>query len=626
MATENMKIVIKAFDKTKAGFGSATKGIASVTGAIFSMRTALVGVAGVAGFGLLVKSSLNATDSLAKTAAKIGTTTEALSALRYAADLTGVETRTMDMALQRFTRRTAEAAKGTGEAKDAIRELGINAQDLNQMPLDKRMLVLSDAFSNVSNESDRLRLAFKLFDSEGAALVNTLSQGREGLSGMLGEAEALGLVMSSDAARGVEDAVDSLTRLKGLFSGVTRQLVAGLAPAIETLASIFTDKLKNAIDGAGGSVEQFGRNLAIDFLDGAKTAVRASAAIGNAVIGMYNVMQNARAEYLRIVGDSTFDSLQKDLDIINDLLTSGGGNLGRFRIISDDGFFEWYDNDELQQKKAEIISQMNDLREKGKGSSLIEPINIDELLKSLTEAQNAVKEFSSATKGSLDEVANHVVTIGKQPWWAKFMQPLFDGMDLFVASADRVKPALFDLNRDMDSFVTGSMNSITQGFTDAITGAKDFADAMKGMAKSVVDSLIRMLVQYYITMPLFNAITGAFGGGGSGGGGMAMVGSGQGYRGAAAIGGSLQRGDPYLVGERGAEIFVPNQSGSIIPNNKLSGGGGGVTVVQNIAVHAGVAPTVRAEMMNLLPSFAQAAKNGVADSKLRGGQYAKALS
>ena len=111
MAAEKINIVIKAFDKTKVGFNSATKGIASVTGAIFSMRTALVGVAGVAGFGLLVKSSLNATDSLAKTAAKIGTTTEALSALRYAADLTGVETRTMDMALQRFTRRTAEAAK-----------------------------------------------------------------------------------------------------------------------------------------------------------------------------------------------------------------------------------------------------------------------------------------------------------------------------------------------------------------------------------------------------------------------------------------------------------------------------------------------------------------------------------
>ena len=198
---ENTKIIISAVDKTKRGFGSVTSGLKKVTGAVFSMRTALVGVAGIAGFGLLVKSSLNATDSLAKTAAKIGTTTESLGGLRYAAELTGVATNTMDMALQRFTRRTAEAAMGTGEAKAAIKELGLNAQELNRMPLDERMVVLADAFSGVTSESDRLRLAFKLFDSEGAALVNTLSSGGDALKEMLGEARVLGLTMSGSASK-----------------------------------------------------------------------------------------------------------------------------------------------------------------------------------------------------------------------------------------------------------------------------------------------------------------------------------------------------------------------------------------------------------------------------------------
>ena len=94
---ENVSIVIKAFDKTKPAFGAVGKSLKGVTSAIFSMRTALVGVAGVAGFGYLVKSSLNATDSLKKTADKIGTTTEALSALRYAAERTGVQTNTLDI-------------------------------------------------------------------------------------------------------------------------------------------------------------------------------------------------------------------------------------------------------------------------------------------------------------------------------------------------------------------------------------------------------------------------------------------------------------------------------------------------------------------------------------------------
>jgi hypothetical protein len=41
----------------------------------------------------------------------------------------GVEQQTLDAALQRFTRRTAEAAQGTGEAKDAFAQMGIALRD-----------------------------------------------------------------------------------------------------------------------------------------------------------------------------------------------------------------------------------------------------------------------------------------------------------------------------------------------------------------------------------------------------------------------------------------------------------------------------------------------------------------
>ncbi len=53
-----------------------------------------------------------------------------------------------------------------------------------------------------------------------------------------------------------------------------------------------------------------------------------------------------------------------------------------------------------------------------------------------------------------------------------------------------------------------------------------------------------------------------------------------------AVGGPVAGGTPYLVGEKGPELFVPKASGTIVPNNKLLsgggravGGGGGPTVV-----------------------------------------------
>ena len=99
MANQDVRINIKAVDKTKAGFSGVTKGLKKVSGAVFSMKNALVGAVGAAGFGALIKSSINAGDELAKTADKLGVTTQALAGLRHAAELTGVSTGTMDMAL-----------------------------------------------------------------------------------------------------------------------------------------------------------------------------------------------------------------------------------------------------------------------------------------------------------------------------------------------------------------------------------------------------------------------------------------------------------------------------------------------------------------------------------------------
>ena len=79
-----------------------------------------------------------------------------------------------------------------------------------------------------------------------------------------------------------------------------------------------------------------------------------------------------------------------------------------------------------------------------------------------------------------------------------------------------------------------------------------------------------------------------------------------------------------MVGERGPEMFVPNSQGSIVPNNRM-GGGGGVVVNQTINVTTGVQQTVRAEIASLMPQIANAAKGAVADAKMRGGNYSKML-
>ena len=598
MATQDVKIRITALDKTSGALRNIGGALGKLTKPILNMRTALGGLIGAGGMTLLVRQSLNATDALAKTAGRIGTTSEALSALQYAGDLTGVSVNTMNMALQRFTRRTAEAAVGTGEAKGAIRELGIDARELVRLPLDQRMLVLADAFEGVQNESDRLRLAFKLFDSEGAALVNTLSQGRDGLAEMLGEAEALGLVMTSDAAKGVEDANDAMTRMFGVSKGLVNQFVAALAPAIEIAANSLTEFSKSMLTSEGGA-RAFAINAAASFLEFAAASINNFERLANggilainAIIGAANGLAPVFAG-INFLFDAVVQGIKSQINTIisfTQLIDQALVKLGQKPIFSLEQF---------QLQPLEFVIEQFDKIDRVDFSGTVNALNgVAEVVRQTGEAAVTAGE-------AMEELAPSPTA--------------FEG---FMQNLEQSRSQVESFQDAAVKLATSIEGKFTQAFTDAITGAKDFGDAMKGLAKSVVDSLIKMLVQYYITKPLFDAITGGFssaaggaGGAGGGGGATGMSFNGGGFTGYGARAGGVDGKGGFPA------ILHPNET--VLDHTK--GQGQGVTIVQNINVTTGVQQTVRAEIANLLPQISNAAKAAVADSRMRGGGFSKAM-
>jgi len=146
------------------------------------------------------------------------------------------------------------------------------------------------------------------------------------------------------------------------------------------------------------------------------------------------------------------------------------------------------------------------------------------------------------------------------------------------------------------------INSLEDGLMDLISGTKSVKDAFKDMARSVVASLLRMHIQQSITNPIAESM---------------------GIKRGAAIGGPVERNKPYLVGEKGPELMIPNGAGRVMPNNKL--GGSDTVINQNINITTGVSQTVRAEIANLMPQITQATKAAVADARMRGGSFSKAM-
>lgn len=196
--------------------------------------------AGVYGIGRLIGSNMRLIDNLGKTSDKLGIQTEKLQAMRQAAELSGVAARTLDMGLQRMVRRIAEAAQGTGEARNALAELGLDAQRLAKLSPDEQFKAIADRMSLVADQGDRVRLAMRLFDSEGVALVNTLSMGRQGLQDVEDELRQTGALLDRQTVKKVEDANDAINNMKKAWGSVAQEITSTLAPALETVANLLT--------------------------------------------------------------------------------------------------------------------------------------------------------------------------------------------------------------------------------------------------------------------------------------------------------------------------------------------------------------------------------------------------
>lgn len=148
---------------------------------------------------------------------------------------------------------------------------------------------------------------------------------------------------------------------------------------------------------------------------------------------------------------------------------------------------------------------------------------------------------------------------------------------------------------------------IANGFEDAILSGEKLRDVLRGVAQD----LIRMVFQQQVTSRLAGGI-----------GGMLQ---GKSFADAfRADGGPVSAGSSYIVGERGPELFVPRSSGSIVPNEKMttgSGGMGGVTVNYNIA--AGVS---RGDLVPILEQERKRLKAEIPDMVRRGGGYRAAFA
>ena len=582
----------KMFQK---GISGATKGLGMLGGALGKVggivaKFGLALVAATAGLAAIVLRSAGYIDRLGKVSTVTGVATDTLQKFGFAAEQAGITSDNAALALRRFSRRLGEAQKNTGELLPALRRLGIDTKDSegNFKSAEQVLFEFADGIANVDDASAKLALAFKAFDSEGAELVGTLNKGSAGLKEMFDEAQALGFVLDRETIKGVENFNDSLNKLQRMIGGLVNRLVGELAPALDEAVGFMIDFIKETAVAEGG-FENLGKYLKDQFLTILQSVGRAFFELYRGIVLIVNGIITGLSK-IGVINE--IQEIQNTIDDLREDSEKGFFSQQMFKILigahkelkDEFGNFEYF-NEEDYQKAIRILQTKQKTIEESGGFKI-------DLIDMPTEEDFAkFFDFLEGYKEKAKEVAREieeVVVVGTKTqmgFFERMLDKIFGkkNMDEFFGETEEYaeKAILnigdfisitFDmLGKSIGEFfenirdklaasgVGDFMKTLEDGFikagqlledalTDAVlTGKASFSD----LADHIKKVLAKALIQKFITGPILGLM-------------------------GLADGGPAKAGTPYVVGEEGPELFVPNQSGTVIPNDEMASGGAGM--------------------------------------------------
>tara|TARA_R100000655_G_scaffold103753_1_gene150393 strand:+ start:577 stop:2553 length:1977 start_codon:yes stop_codon:yes gene_type:complete len=409
--------------------------------------------------------------------------------------------------------------------------------------------------------------------------------------------------------------------------------------------------LNKQVGGAGVKSAQ-GLAGALDSVSEKFTIFIEKSKIGRAVVDFLTAAMNKLADSM---GDAMQDAeaLSGKMEIINRILLTQEKIAQRNKELEDSMFFEFNVGDDSELVKLE--EQLASLEDRLRVVNAIEKDNI-ETQKKEAEMYDFTNENVEQKNNALEKAKKVMDEVNRKSEFARkimFMtnkerkaelefekiaaQIRKDVPDETI-QAEAIAKARKEHFKDLQNISeeTIRFEKIQKAVND-VTGiaTKQFDDLSKNLAKAfvtgstealnfknILQSLAQDLVKMTLDLLIFNQIKEGLT---TIGGNIGDIIAGPKKK---ATGGAVSSKMPTLVGERGPELFVPNQAGRIIPSSltpNAMGGGNGVVVNQNLNFSTGISNTVKAEILTLMPQIQNQTISAVAEARMRGGKFAKAF-
>jgi hypothetical protein len=563
MANQKLQIDIIARDKSKQALGAVQKTLGRLRQSVFNLQNAFIGL----GAGLVVRNLVN--------------TGKNLENLRVRLKFLLKDTNEGAKAFENMTKFAAKVPFSLEEIQSGAGILATvtdNADDLNKM-LKITGNVAATTGLDFRTAAEQIQRSF----SAGIGAADLFRE--KGVRNMLG--------FQAGATVSIEETVKAFERVFG-EGGRFGRSTDELARTFEGTLSMIGDKIfnfKRVLLEAGFFEElknQFGQ-LDIFLENNAKEIERIATALGkNLAIALVGVVDIGKKlipffkevfEFLKGIKD-TFLALPEviqQIGVIGAVLLGKKGFVGLAVILAAikkaEDFGKKFGDKGVSVKLLPFEHELSGNEQIAERNRLIyETAQAIEKVK-LKEAE-AYEEFLK-TQQPIHDIAHDmsiVIPSATEKTLNKFKELNAQPMKAIEDKMKNIKHIL------IEEVVGKGITSMSQGIARAVVFGEKLSDTFRNMAQNflanIISKLIEVIARKGVELAIERMITNekkkqaALSGVSAGGSFFSAIGSI--FK---ANGGAVQKGQPYIVGERGAEMFIPNQSGQITQAARGTNGG-----------------------------------------------------
>jgi hypothetical protein len=577
--TPKVRVEITAIDRATATIKGVSNQISNISSTLMKLGAAYATVR--MGFAIFEQFTTKVADygeELLIGAQRTGMTTEQIAGLGLMAKQKGLELGDLTKALGILSRNLAGLGAGGKTAQRVLEDLGVGTKDAagKLLPMHDLLLKLADRFASMPAGPQKAAAAMAIFGREGGRLIPFLNEGAAGIQEIEKRAGELGITLDEKGARAAHEFGDQMVILGEMVRGVALKLGMEMMPSLLTwTVGLENSRLKLRewtldLESAYYRLSAYGAALSLHWQEAKGFWAMANDASDDA--------RDAEAAYEAAVSTGTVELEHRIAAVkaLGDMPDEFGGSEKEKKAKA------------RKSDLSEYIALLRELRPELEGIDAVER-RYSEVLQRIAQLTGSYDDALLLRLAREQEAKGVMAAMleEQKKLQESLKAPLTLPADLLstLDTTQKTIPAFHEAGFAAKKFG----EEMSHAFTQMIVFGRGGIDMLKSMVAMLVEAILKAFVLKAAYMELGGAK--AVAGGGVGGFFAGLLGGLAGLQG----GGTVSVGTPYLVGEAGPEMFVPETAGAIVSNSEIGG-----NTINNYIDARGADPSVELRLRRVL--------------------------